>query len=208
MTNKITIYIVLAMLCQKKPKAKRPKLKAYVLIALLLCLNFGAMAQDQTEIKPFYVGDLLPETFWQQEHHIYANGKINRQTLATYKEKLLVLDFWATWCGSCIKKFSLLDSLQHQYPHELAVLLVNAKKSKDNQALVGQTLEAYSLSSVLADTLLSLNFPHRMLPHYVWLHNGRVFAITDATHVNPYMLTTVLARYREIKSYNKPKKRP
>ncbi len=195
MINKTTIFIVLAV----------------------LCLNFSANAQasysrakntsPQTN-TPLYVGDRLPESFWQQEHTIYANGKTIKQTLAAYQNKLLIIDFWATWCGSCIKKFSLLDSLQNQYAGELAVLLVNAKKSKDNTARVEETLKSHHFSSVLADTVLSLNFPHRMLPHYVWLHNGRVFAITDGTHLTPAMVALALGRYREIKGYGKPKVKP
>ena len=187
----------------------------YIFIILTL-LAFKANAQTPVRPKnlspqtntPLYVGDRLPETFWQQEHTLYTNGKTTKQTLAAYQNKLLIIDFWATWCGSCIKKFPLLDSLQNQYEGELAVLLVNAKKSKDNTARVEETLKSHHFSSVLADTLLSLNFPHRMLPHYVWLHNGRVFAITDGTHLTPAMVALALGRYREIKGYSKPKVKP
>ncbi|MFN0293131.1 TlpA family protein disulfide reductase [Pedobacter helvus] len=207
------IYTVMALRCQIKLKAKRPKLKAYALITLLLCLN--SMAQGQTNFNknttrndytvskslplgegkggaPLRVGDKLPETFWQQEHTLYADGTTIKQTLEKYKGKLLILDFWATWCSSCIYKFGTLEKLQEQYQGQLAILLVNSTNTKDKEQRVAEQLagrraphQKFRLASIVNDTVLDALFPHRALPHYVWIDTtGTVSAITGADFVN------------------------
>lgn len=129
-----------------------------------------------------YVGDKLPETFWQQEHILYANGITTKQTLAPYKNKLLIIDFWATWCGSCIKKFPLSDSLQRSYGDQVKVMLVNTLGTKDSEAKIAQTMGQYGagLQTIVKDTLITKLFPQVQLPHYVWIENGQVRAITGS----------------------------
>jgi thiol-disulfide isomerase/thioredoxin len=41
------------------------------------------------------------------------------QELIYFNGKLMILDFWATWCGACISKFPKLDSLQKKYADKL-----------------------------------------------------------------------------------------
>ncbi|RYD97276.1 MAG: TlpA family protein disulfide reductase [Sphingobacteriales bacterium] len=196
MFNKITLLGVLAM----------------------LCLNFKAMAQKPiSEIKPnslsfgdslsrtqfgskggaLKVGDKLPESFWQQEHTIYANGQTTTQTLARNKGKLLILDFWATWCGSCVQKFPLLDSLRQK---NMNTLLVNSKKAKEGFRQVDQFFRnnemalKYPQQSILNDHYLERLFPYKQLPHYVWIdYQGRVIAITNYLFPSVALVDVVLA---------------
>lgn len=46
-------------------------------------------------------------------------------TLDDFKGKVVILNFWATWCGYCKLKMPKLDALQQQYPKDLRVLSVS-----------------------------------------------------------------------------------
>jgi thiol-disulfide isomerase/thioredoxin len=46
-------------------------------------------------------------------------------TLASFKGKVILLNFWATWCGPCKAEIPELVKLQHQYKDDLVVLGVS-----------------------------------------------------------------------------------
>jgi thiol-disulfide isomerase/thioredoxin len=42
--------------------------------------------------------------------------------LAAFKGKVILLNFWATWCGPCKAEIPSLVELQDQYPDDLVIL--------------------------------------------------------------------------------------
>ncbi|MBP9902501.1 MAG: redoxin family protein [Verrucomicrobia subdivision 3 bacterium] len=81
-------------------------------IALTLCAS-SAFAGG----KGIKVGDALPElsTFGLE-------GKLPDDL----KGKVVLLDFWASWCGPCKESFPVMDELQQKYGSKgLVILAVN-----------------------------------------------------------------------------------
>src|SRR5690606_33441091 len=75
-------------------------------------------------VKPLQIGDTIPEALWHLPLQVvnHPEGK-DTITLNDYRDtKLIILDFWATWCVPCIKSLGKLDSLQKQFGEELTVL--------------------------------------------------------------------------------------
>jgi len=46
-------------------------------------------------------------------------------TLASFKGKVILVNFWATWCGPCKAEIPSLVELQHQYGDDLVILGVS-----------------------------------------------------------------------------------
>ena len=52
-------------------------------------------------------------------------------SLDQFRGKIVMLDFWATWCGPCQMTMPLLERLQKEYPNDLVLLAINLQEPKD-----------------------------------------------------------------------------
>ena len=53
-------------------------------------------------------------------------------SLGQYQGRIVLLDFWATWCGPCRLSMPLLEDLQKEYPNDLVLLAVNLQEPPDD----------------------------------------------------------------------------
>lgn len=58
----------------------------------------------------------------------------NKVRLADYKGKVVVVDFWATWCGPCLKSFPEMKSLVEKYKanDNVAFLFINTWENNND----------------------------------------------------------------------------
>lgn len=151
----------------------------HIIVLAALCLNFQARAQIKYLSTGLKIGDQVPD--------VTLNNLINYPTKSTkisdFKDKLLILDFWATWCSSCIQNFPKLFALSKKFQDRLQVLLISSKNTRDGESTVktffNKRRSAYQFPCAINDTSLIELFPHQTIPHYVIIKNNRVKAITD-----------------------------
>ena len=94
-----------------------------VSIAVLLVALIGIVA-DAVREKITEVGDTAPNFTLTAD-----DGK--RVTRSEFGGKLLVLNFWATWCGPCIEELPSLNEFQKQLaPSGVVVLGVSVDRNE------------------------------------------------------------------------------
>jgi len=143
------------------------------------------------------VGDRVPPLTFSHVFQ-YPGGNLD---LSSAGDKLVILDFWATWCTSCLRHFPGYDSLQHVWAGKIQVVLINTKSTGDDSAGIKKFYRRWdslrgnhlTLPCVMEDTLADQLFPHTLLPHCVWLYKGAVVAITAAEEVNEANIRKTLA---------------
>ena len=111
------------------------------------------------------------------------------------KTKLILLDFWSTYCGSCIASFPKLKKLKQHFGNDLEIVLINCAETEDQtKKRFAQLSNTKSISSldkyllgfptIFKDTVFRKLFPFIGVPHCVWIDgNGKVLEITDGPGV-------------------------
>jgi thiol-disulfide isomerase/thioredoxin len=165
-------------------------------VLALLCLNSSLQAQTSAiKFQPISVGQQLPDSIWNMQMKI-LNSEVKEATLKGFQKKLIILDFWATWCTSCIDKFALLSKLKAEFGDEIEFLLVNSKIGGDTPEKMMNRLKGYSIPTIVDDQVLKQLFPHQFIPHYIWINQkGKILAITNSKFIESATIKNVLAQY-------------
>ncbi len=95
-------------------------MKKTLLIVAFLCY---VIASSKAQVVGVDIGDIAPEID-------LPDTKGEKVALSSLRGTLVLVDFWASWCGSCIKEQPLLIKLHNAYPDKLSIYGVSMDTKK------------------------------------------------------------------------------
>ncbi|WP_312350503.1 TlpA family protein disulfide reductase [Sphingobacterium multivorum] len=189
-------------------------LKRILFIAIYLLSIYAVSGQSMTQlpsgrnkpneivaIKALKVGDTVPDRLLKASLSIFdKTGAESNITLDDFKEKVIVIDLWGTWCTYCINSFPHLFHLQNKFQEKIKVLpVVNQSRARILTTLNKSPIKNITGFVTAIDSTFGDYFPTMGFPHVIVIANTRIVSITlpeylteEAiemliVHNNPYM---------------------
>lgn len=160
---------------------------------LSLVFTLVAATTSFAQNKPVKVGEDLPESFLTTSFQV-VNHPQKTLNLSRDRNKLILLDFWNTWCSACLMNIPKITSLQQKFGDRIRILPVsNQDKLALEKFFASQNGKKYNtLTSVYNDSYFLQLFPHAGVPFIIWIKDGKLVSTTDATQLNEETINEIL----------------
>lgn len=167
-------------------------------IWLLICLIHvqTAFSQQNNTLERIPIGSQVPDFTFK---HLINMPK-DSVNLNSFKGKVLILDFWDSYCLSCIQSWPKLLKLQEKYKDKLQILLINTREDEQKiKALLKKRDQNFDhkmdLPIAFGDKELDAFFPHQSIPHVVWIDaDGKVKYISGGDYLGEETLENMINR--------------
>jgi thiol-disulfide isomerase/thioredoxin len=116
--------------------------------------------------------------------------------LAYWKGRLMVVNFWSTWCGPCVKELPQFELLQKNYP-QVCFIGIGVDTADNMRAFIRKTPVSYPLlvmDTGATDTLRALGNVNAGLPFTLVLNTDGHIEQSVVGPVNFPKLAQVLSR--------------
>lgn len=97
--------------------SKKIKILA-MLMGLIMALSLVGCGGNKSASGEVKVGDKAPDFVAE-----LTNGE--KFSLADNKGKVILINFWATWCGPCVEEMPDIEKIQKEYGDKVEILSVN-----------------------------------------------------------------------------------
>ncbi len=67
---------------------------------------------------------------------VFEDTDGNEVTIQDYAGKVVLIDYWETWCSPCLQVFPAMDSLRAEYGNDFEVLTVNLQQSDNRDDVI------------------------------------------------------------------------
>ncbi len=108
------------------------------------------------------------------------------------KDKIVILEFWATWCGPCIPAMTHLDAIQKRYPNQVQVIAISDETPERLERFIkNKPSSLWFLSD--PDHSFQTYFPYHAIPHTVLIDkSGKLVANTSPNEISESVIEQLL----------------
>lgn len=150
------------------------------LVSMFLFPDFRAFIQRQILMKPSLEKVENDITFSSEELNVHLKGvNVPDASLADFKDKVVFLNFWGTWCPPCRAEFPTIQKLYEAKKDKVQFVLI---AMQDEEEKVKQFLKEHNYNTPVY--LATSPLPEKMLPKvfpttFILGKNGRILKKDD-----------------------------
>jgi thiol-disulfide isomerase/thioredoxin len=168
-------------------------MKKLLTVAFVIILTNSTFAQTfMAQTNPPMLGKVCPDFTMSV---IGANGIEKPLALSELRGKVVILEFWATYCAPCIPYIKHFEKLQLQFGDAIKVIEISEENRDKVDAFIMK--RGYKNVSFAMDWGRKLNdmFYHHFIPHTVVIdQDGVVLAFTSPDEIDQEVIGKLINR--------------
>jgi thiol-disulfide isomerase/thioredoxin len=168
-------------------------MKKLLTVAFVIILTNSTFAQTfMAQTNPPMLGKVCPDFSMSV---IGANGIEKPLALSELRGKVVILEFWATYCAPCIPYIKHFEKLQFQFGDAIKVIEISEENRDKVDAFILK--RGYKNVSFAMDWGRKLNdmFYHHFIPHTVVIdQDGVVLAFTSPDEIDQEVIGKLINR--------------
>jgi len=150
-------------------------------------------AQNQQPRRPPAARINIPAPDWTLTD---AEGKLVR--LSNLRGKVVVMDFWATWCGPCKRSMPQIDEFVRKHAgKDVVVFSVNVWERDPRAARIWWNAQGYAMGLLFGDRSLTNAYGVQGIPHLCVIDADGIIRRSEAGY-HPGLLNNLIRWTREL----------
>lgn len=164
----------------------------FILITLLF-INSLSFAQESNNGKKIWAKSIL-------------NEKAPALTIAKWisakpktKDKFILIDFWATWCGPCRKAIPELNEIQKQFKNDIVVIGISEETVEKVTAMKEPQIDYFygvDPQGTMSKELKVQGIPHVILIDPKGIVRWEGFPLLEGHELTPEVVKNLIQKYK------------